>query len=94
MLRSFVAPSVSRSVLYHRIAALEMNLLAVVHPAKSNSSPKVSPLSNAFRRRIPDEFVQLQAQTHGEAIGQNPLRERARIERGPGAQRVGKYRGK
>ena len=37
--------------------------------------PCIQNVSDALRRRIPDEFVQLQPQPHRQPVGQNPFRE-------------------
>src|SRR6266403_2210051 len=49
-------------------------------------------ISNAFRRWVPDEFVQLQSQPHRQTIGKNPFGQRARLKPLPLPFRVFKHR--
>src|SRR5882762_7997404 len=49
-------------------------------------------ISNAFRRRVPDEFVQLQSQAHRQTIGKDPFRQHARLQPLPFPSRVFKLR--
>ena len=44
--------------------------------------------------RVPDEFVQLQTETHGQPVGQNPFRKQPRIQPVPCAIGIGKHRRK
>ncbi len=47
-----------------------------------------------MQRRIPNEFVQLQSQAHGQMVRQYPFRQRARIHGWPSAGWIGKDRRK
>src|SRR6266436_2051119 len=49
-------------------------------------------ISNALRRRVPDEFVQLQSQPHRQTISKDPFGQRARLQPLPFPFRVFKHR--
>src|SRR6266446_4271441 len=49
-------------------------------------------ISNTFRRRIPDKFVQLQSQPHRQTIGKDPFGQHARLQTLPFPFRVFKHR--